>query len=88
MATTKSKAETEAESTIPEGYEELFIPRARANEEINLFIGVNGVNYILPKGKRSTVPSFVADEYRRSLQAQDRLDEYIDQRTEQAKQAK
>ncbi len=84
MATTKK---TEEENTIPEGYEEIFIPRARANEEINLFIGVNGVNYILPKGKRSTVPTFVADEYRRSLEAQDRLDEYIDQQTEQAKKA-
>lgn len=80
MATTKEK--------IPEGYEEIFIPRARANEEVNLFIGVNGVNYILPKGKRSVVPTFVADEYRRSLEAQDRLDEYIDRQIEQAKQAK
>lgn len=82
MATTKEKTE------IQEGYEEIFIPRARANEEVNLFIGVNGVNYILPKGKRSVVPTFVADEYRRSLEAQDRLDEYIDRQIEQAKQAK
>lgn len=82
MATTKDKTE------IQEGYEEIFIPRARANEEVNLFIGVNGVNYILPKGKRSVVPTFVADEYRRSLEAQDRLDEYIDRQIEQAKQAK
>lgn len=82
MATTKEK------TVIPEGYEEIFIPRARANEEVNLFIGVNGVNYILPKGKRSVVPTFVADEYRRSLEAQDRLDEYIDRQIERAKQAK
>lgn len=82
MSTTKEKTE------IQEGYEEIFIPRARANEEVNLFIGVNGVNYILPKGKRSVVPTFVADEYRRSLEAQDRLDEYIDRQIEQAKQAK
>lgn len=79
---------TKPDNAIPDGYEELFIPRARANDEVNLFIGFNGVNYILPKGKKSIVPTFVADEYRRSLEAQDALDEYIDRQVEQAKQIK
>ena len=79
---------SKTDTGIPDGYEELFVPRARANEEVNLFIGFNGVNYILPKGKKSVVPTFVADEYRRSLEAQDALDEYIDRQVEQAKQIK
>ena len=48
----------------------LFVPLDKSNEDPNLFIGVNGVNYILPRGKYSEVPKFVADEYNRSLEAE------------------
>ena len=48
----------------------LFVPLDKSNEDQNLFIGVNGVNYILPRGQYSEVPKFVADEYNRSLEAE------------------
>lgn len=55
--------------------EEIFIPRASANEDPNHYVGINGVNYILPKGKKSTVPKFVAEEIRRSWEAQAMADD-------------
>jgi hypothetical protein len=54
--------------------EKVFVPRGASNEEPNLFISVNGVNYLLPKGKESSVPAAVAKEYRRSLAARERSD--------------
>ena len=41
---------------------EIFIPRASDREDPNLFAAVNGVNYLLPRGKKSCVPKSVADE--------------------------
>ena len=52
----------------------IFVPRGASNEDPNLFISVNGVNYLLPKGKESSVPEAVAAEYRRSLKAFERSD--------------
>lgn len=48
----------------------VFVPRGASNEDPNLFISVNGVNYLLPKGQESLVPAAVAEEYHRSLKAQ------------------
>ena len=41
--------------------EEVFIPRGTANDDPNLFVSVNCVNYLLPKGKSSLVPKPVAE---------------------------
>ena len=49
---------------------DVFVPFGSSKDDPNLFIGINGVNYILPKGKTSRVPKFVADEYRRSQEAE------------------
>lgn len=57
---------------------EIFIPKGAATDDPNEFISVNGVNYILPRGKKSVVPACVAKEYERSLRAQERMDENID----------
>lgn len=54
---------------------EIFVPRGMGNEEPNLFISVNGVNYLLPRGKKSSVPKEVAEEFHRSMAAMDRLAE-------------
>ncbi len=54
--------------------EKLYIPRGASNEDPNFFISVNGVNYLLPRGKESSVPAPVAAEYHRSLKAQERMD--------------
>ena len=57
---------------------DIFIDRAASNEDPNLFVSVNGMNFILPKGKTSSVPKFVAEEVERAKRAQAALDEKID----------
>ena len=52
----------------------IFVPRGASNEDPNLFISVNGINYLLPRGRESAVPSAVAAEYNRSQKAMDRGD--------------
>ena len=52
--------------------EKVFVPRGASNEDPNVFISVNGVNYLLPKGKESLVPKEVAAEYRRAMAACER----------------
>lgn len=59
----------------------LYVPRGAQNDDPNLFISVNGVNYLLPKGQESMVPPHVKAEYERSIEAQRRLDATIDRLT-------
>ena len=75
MATAK---ETTTEAKKPEKVE-LYIERGAAHDDPNCYISINSVNYILPRGKTSLVPSFVAEEYKRSQRAQQRLDERKDE---------
>ena len=58
---------------------EIFIPRGADREDPNLFVGINGVNYLLPRGKKSKVPVEVAEEINRSLEAQAILDQHVDE---------
>ena len=58
---------------------EIYIPRGYAQEEPNLFVSVNGVNYLLPKGKSSLVPREVALEVQRSWAAQEMQDRKMEQ---------
>lgn len=67
-----------ARKQADDGRVEVFVPRGRKNEEPNVLIGINGVNYLLPKGKTSVVPKCVAEEYRRSIAAQVKYDETVD----------
>ena len=76
MAEAKNKADNRVE---------LFVPKGYANDDPNLFISVNGVNYLLPKGKKSMVPDFVAEEYYRSTKAQDKADETMEQMLDASK---
>ncbi len=64
--------------------EEVFIPKGNAQDEPNLFVSVNGKNYLLPKGKTSKVLPEVAYEIKRSQRAQERYDETVDKLKEQA----
>jgi hypothetical protein len=57
---------------------EVFIPRGADREDPNLFVGINGVNYLLPRGKKSLVPQAVADEIKRGELAADRFYESVD----------
>lgn len=65
---------------------EIYIPRASGNDEPNLFVSVNGRNFLLPKGKTSSVPKYVADEIERARRAQTALDETIDRMLAAAQQ--
>lgn len=64
---------------------EVYIPKGYANDEPNLFVSVNGVNYLLPKGKKSKVPPHVAAEIERSNKAQERMDQNIEAMLEASK---
>lgn len=57
---------------------DIFIPRAIGNDEPNLFVSVNGMNFILPKGQTSSVPKFVAEEIERSREAEAALYKKMD----------
>ena len=52
---------------------EVNVPRASEREDPNLFVAVNGINYLLPRGARSMVPSSVARELARAERAADML---------------
>ena len=80
MANNENKASKATENRV-----EVFVPKGYANDDPNLFVSVNGVNYLLPRGKKSMVPDFVAAEYHRSVKAQERLDENIEQMLEASK---
>ena len=52
---------------------EVFIPRGGDRADPNLFVGINGVNYLLPRGKKSMVPQAVAEEIARGDKAAELL---------------
>ena len=80
MANNENKASKAAENRV-----EVFVPKGYANDEPNLFVSVNGVNYLLPKGKKSMVPDFVAEEIERSKRAAEKQDEKMEQMLEASK---
>ena len=59
---------------------EVFIPRGGDRADPNFFVGINGVNYLLPRGKKSKVPAAVAAEIERADLASDRLYQSMDER--------
>ena len=87
MATNKEKATETAAAAVQPADErvEIYVPRGYANDEPNVVIAVNGVNYVLPRGKTSKVPKFIADEFKRSQKAQEALDKRMDEMLEASK---
>lgn len=63
---TKTTTATEAPQRV-----KVTIPRARKGEDPNFFVGINGVNYIMPKGETVEVPPEVAYEIERAQAAED-----------------
>ena len=84
MANNENKASKAAEA-VKDNRVEVFVPKGYANDEPNLFVSVNGVNYLLPKGKKSLVPAFVAAEIERSKRAAEKQDEKMEQMLEASK---
>ena len=80
MANNENKASKPAEDRV-----EVFIPKGYANDDPNYFVSVNGVNYVLPRGKKSMVPAHVAFEIELSNKAEDRLDQTMEQMLEASK---
>lgn len=72
MAKTEKENEYKAD---PWERVEVTLPRAGDREDPNMIVGINGVNYILPRGKKSMVPRCVAMEIERSEKAKDRFNE-------------
>lgn len=66
MATTKKEETIQAE----EKKVKVFVPRGSAKDDPNLFVSVNGINYLLPKGEETMVPESVAYELERSRAAE------------------
>lgn len=64
MATTKEVKEVKEVERV-----DVFVPRSSGDASV--FISVNGVNYVLPKGKTSNVPKHIAEEFYRSQKAED-----------------
>lgn len=77
MASNKA-AEQAAEDTRVE----VFVPKSYANDDPNMFVSVNGVNYLLPRGKKSMVPPEVKAEIDRAVAAQERMDAHIEEMLE------
>ena len=84
MATNENKT-PKATETPKDNRVEIFVEKGYANDEPNLTISVNCVNYVIPKGKKSLVPDFVAAEFYRSRRAAERRDENIDKMLEASK---
>ena len=78
MATDKNNVQ--AEERV-----EIFVPKGNANDEPNLLLAVNGVSYLLPKGKKSKVPKHIAEEFFRSQAAEAALDERVSEMLEASK---
>ena len=58
----------------------VYVPRERTEEDPNLFVGINGKNYLVPKGKTSQVPQEVAEELERAEWARHRYEKTKDAR--------
>lgn len=78
--------ETEIVSCPPDPWERipLYIDRGDNKDDPNVLIGLNGVNYLLPRGATSMVPRCVAEEYQRSREANNR---FLDRMADLAKQS-
>ena len=84
MANNENKASKTVEA-VKENRVEVFVPKGYANDDPNFFVSVNGVNYLLPRGKKSLVPDFVAAEVERAKRAAEKQDEKMEQMLEASK---
>ena len=72
------KTTTPSTTTPNDDRVEVSLPRGGDREDPNLFVAVNGVNYLLPRGKKSRVPRCVAEEIARAERARESLYETVD----------
>lgn len=48
---------------------DVFVPKGLANDDPNLYVSINGENFLLPKGQTSNVPIYVKKAIERSYGA-------------------
>ena len=61
---------TTTEKVTKDDRVEVFIPKGLANDDPNLYVSVNGENFLLPKGQKSKVPPYIKASIERSYGAQ------------------
>ena len=49
---------------------DVFVPKGLANDDPNLYVSINGENFLLPRGQVSKVPPYVKAAIERSYGAQ------------------
>ena len=84
----KDEANTQEAQEVQEARPErvpITIPRGDKRDDSNLFVSVNGVNYLLPKGQTSMVPPEVAQEIKRAWEAERLMDEHSRELLESSK---
>ena len=79
----EAEKETEKETgpTVDPALEmvDVFVERDPSDENPNLVIGINGKNWVMPRGETSRVPRYVADEYKRAREAQYKADKTVNE---------
>ena len=89
MDTTKTE-KTEGKKEVKkkvgnEDRRDVFIDRGNPGDDPNLYVCINGRSFLLPRGKVSNVPVYVAEEIERTKRAQIRYDETMDRLKDMAK---
>ena len=76
-----TEKETETAASVDPALEmlDVFIERDPSDENPNLVIGINGKNWVMPRGEISHVPRYVADEYKRAREAQYKADKTVNE---------
>ena len=77
----EKEAEKEAGPAVDPALEmvDVFVERDPSDENPNLVIGINGKNWVMPRGESSRVPRYVADEYKRAREAQYKADKTVNE---------
>ena len=77
----EKEAEKEAGPAVDPALEmvDVFVERDPSDENPNLVIGINGKNWVMPRGETSRVPRYVADEYKRAREAQYKADKTVNE---------
>jgi hypothetical protein len=59
-----------SEKTVVEERVDVFVPQGLKNDDPNLYVSINGMNFLLPRGQVSSVPPYVKAAIERSYGAQ------------------
>jgi hypothetical protein len=65
---------------------EVFVPKGLANDDPNLYVSVNGENFLIPRGQVSLVPPHIKAAIERSYSAQAYQEKRSNELVEKTKQ--